>query len=179
MTGSKWPTLLCVFVVAAIGSTTAAQAGRDASSVARAAELMSLMQAKGLQTFAVRVSDQPDQFAAVMAFPEVQLLVVAARHANPDWLAAQVAQKRFGEVYSELQSATSQDSRIFIQDLGGDGLGGRAGVDVLYERGVQTLFDGNWKRAKLSREAYDTRLAAADKRYSELLDALINGLKAS
>ena len=178
MTRSKWPTLLCLLTVAAMGSMTGVQAGRDASSAARAGELISLMQAKGLQTFAVRVPDRADQFAAVMAFPEVQLLVVTARHANPDLLAAQVAQKQFSEVYAELQSAASQDSRTFFQDLGGDGLGGEGGVDVMYERGVQTLFDGNWKRAKLSREAYDTRLAAADKRYSEVLDALISGLKA-
>ena len=175
MTGSKWPILVCVLAIAAIGSTIKAQAGPDASSVARAAELMSLMQAKGFQTFAVRVPDRPGQFAAVMAFPEVQLLVVASRHANPDLLTAQVAQKQFTEVYSELQS-TSQHDGAFFQDLGGDGLGG-GGVDVVYERGVQTLFDGNWKRAKVSREVYDARLAAADKRYSELLDALINGLK--
>lgn len=178
MTGSKWPTLLCLFAIAAFGSATTARAGRGGSSAVRAAALMSLMQAKGLHTFAVRVPDQPGQFAAVMAFPEVQLLVVAARHAQPDVLAAQVAQKQFSDVYSELQSATTQDSRTFFQDLGGDGLGGGGGVDVMYERGVQTLFDGNWKRAKLSRETYDSRLAAADKRYSELLDALIDGLKA-
>ena len=138
---------------------------------------MSLMHAKGMQTFAVRLPDQPDRFAAVMAFPDVQLLVVTARHASPDLLATQVAQKQFGEVYAELQSATTQDSRTFFQDLGGDGLGGDGGVDVMYERGAQTLFDGNWKRAKLSREEYDSRLAAADKRYSEVLDALIAGLK--
>lgn len=139
---------------------------------------MSAMQAKGLQTFAVRVPNHPDQFAAAMAFPDVQLLVVTARHPQPDVLAAQVAQKQFSDVYSELQSGMNQDSRTFFQDLGGDGLGATAGVDVMYEHGVQTLFDGNWKRAKMSREAYDARLTSADKRYTELLDALIDGLKA-
>jgi hypothetical protein len=179
VTQTKWPVLLCVLAVVALGSTRAAEAGRDGSSVSRAAELMSLMQAKGLQTFAVRLPDQPDKFIAVMAFPDVQLLVVTARHANPDVLASHVAQKQFSDVYSELQTASSQDSRTFFQDLGGDGLGLPGGVDVMYERGVQTLFDGNWKRAKLSREAYDDQLAAADKRYTQLLDALINGLTAS
>ena len=175
---SKSCGLLSVFAAVAIAATAAAQAESAATSAARAGELISLMQARGLQTFAVRLPDQPDQFAAAMAFPEVQLLVVAARHPNPEVLTAYAAQKQFAEVYSELQSGPSQDSRTFFQDLGGDGLGGAGGVDVLYERGVQTLFDGNWKRAKLSREAYDGRLVTADKRYSELLDALIAGLKA-
>jgi hypothetical protein len=170
--------LLCLLGAAAIGWTAPLQAGRGASSAPRAGQLMSAMHAKGLQAFAVRVAGQPDHFAAAMAFPDVQLLVVTARHPNPDLLAAQVAQKQFSDVYSELQSGTTQDSRTFFQDLGGDGLGGAGGVDVMYERGVQTLFDGDWKRAKLSRSAYDTRLAAADKQYSELLDALIEGLKA-
>jgi hypothetical protein len=49
----------------------------------------------------------------------------------------------------------------------------------MYDRGVQTLFDGDWKRAKLSRDAYEARLAAADKRYGELLETLLGALKAS
>ena len=175
----KWPAIVWLVALGAIGSMASSRSAPDASSPALASELMSLMQAKALQSFAARMPDQGDQFGAALAFPDVQLLVVTARHPSPDRLAAEVAQKQFSDVYSELQSGTTKESRTFFQDLGADGLATGGGIDVMYERGVQTVFDGNWKRAKLSREEYGTRLAAADKRYGELLDVLIAALKSS
>jgi hypothetical protein len=159
-----------------IGSMAFAATPPDSGSAARAGDLVSLMQKKNLQAFAVQLPGQPDQFAAVMAFPDVQLLVVTARYPSPALLTAELARQQYNDVYSELQGPASKDSRVFFQDLGADGLGS-GGVDVMYERGVQTLFDGDWKRAKLSKEAYETRLTAADKRYSDVLDALIGALK--
>jgi hypothetical protein len=43
----------------------------------------------------------------------------------------------------------------------------------------QTLFDGDWKRARLSKTAYDEKLSTADGQYSRLLEILIAGLNAS
>ena len=173
---SGWSSIWLIVPVL-VGSMAFAGTPGDSGSAARAGDLVSLMQKKSLQAFAAPLPGQPDQFAAAMAFPEVQLLVVTARYPAPALLTAQLARQRYNDVYSELQSGTSKDTRIFFQDLGADGLGGQGGVDVMYERGVQTLFDGDWKRARLSKEAYETRLAAADKRYSDVLDALIEALK--
>jgi hypothetical protein len=173
----SWWTSIWLVVPVAIGSMAFAGTPRGSGSAARAADLVSLMQKKSLQAFATPLPGQPDQFAAAMAFPDVQLLVVTARYPTPALLTAQLASKQYNDVYSELQGGSVKDSRIFFQDLGADGLGSQGGVDVMYERGVQMLFDGDWKRARLSKEAYETRLAAADQRYSDVLDALIGALK--
>jgi hypothetical protein len=74
-----------------------------------------------------------------------------------------------------------KESKLFFQDIGCDGIGGPGeNVDVMYEHEKdQTLFDGDWRRARLSRTAYDEKLSTADRQYSRLLEILIAGLKAS
>jgi hypothetical protein len=112
-----------------------------------------------------------------MVFPGVQLLVVSGRHSAPELVMSQLAQKQYSEVYAELQEAAVKDSKVFFQDMGADGLGSSDSVDVMYEKGKdQTIFDGNWKRARMSREAYEEKLSAADARYAQLLQALIAAL---
>jgi hypothetical protein len=154
------------------GATTASA---DAASQDLATKLMSLMADRGLQSVATRDPAAPDRFVAAMAFPGVQLLVVAGRHRTPTVVESQLAYKQFGEVYAEMQSAAIPESKLFIQDMGGDGFGGATGlVDVMYEQGTkQTIFDGDWKRMKLSREAYAKNLSHADERYTQLLTLLV------
>ncbi|HET7697534.1 MAG TPA: hypothetical protein VFK57_17590 [Vicinamibacterales bacterium] len=143
-----------------------------------ARKLMSVMAERGLQTMAARDPAASDRFVAAMAFPGVQLLVVAGRHTSPMLVESQLAHKQFAEVYAELQSAAVADGKLFFQDMGGDGLEGNTeAVDVMYEQGSkQTLFDGDWKRMKLSKEAYEKRLSEADQRYTELLKILVSSV---
>jgi hypothetical protein len=151
-------------------------ASRGATSPELARKLMSVMTERELQSFAARDPAAPDRFVAAMAFPGVQLLVVAARHRIPALVESQLARNQFGEVYAELQSAAIVESKLFFQDMGGDGLGGNIEiVDVMYEQGTkQTLFDGDWKRMKLSKEDYEKKLSEADERYTQLLAILVS-----
>lgn len=158
-----------------------AAAGRlaDERSPLLAKELVTLMSGHSLQVVAARDPEAPDRFVAAMAFPGVQLLVVAARYPSPDLVANQIARRQYDGVYAELQEASVKESKLFFQDMGADGIAAGAGnVDVMYERGVdQMLFDGNWKRAHLSKAAYDAKIAGADTQYSRLLEVLIAALK--
>jgi hypothetical protein len=159
--------------------SAAAPYHRDSpTSPALARRLAALMLERGLQTVAARDPDAPDRFVAAMAFPDVQLLVVAARHGTPSLIQDQLGQKKFREVYAELQTASIQQSKLFFQDMGGDGIGGSSdNVDVMYEHGTdQTLFDGDWKRARLSKAAYEKRIADADASYSRLLEILVTAI---
>ena len=163
--------------VLTIGSVEAA----DATSPALAKQLVSLMTERHLDTVAAPDPTAPDRYIAAMAFPDVQLLVVAARYPSPDYLKEQVAQKQYREVYTSLQSNPIQESKLFFQDLGADGLRGGGGdaADVMYERGtVQTILDGNWKKSKMNEAAYSKKFEDADVQYSKLLTTLIDALRA-
>jgi hypothetical protein len=118
---------------------------------------------------------------AAMLIPDVQLLVVAAKSTAPGYLAAQIAQRQFGEVYSTLNATAVPDSKVFFEDMGCDGLTeGDGGIDVMYERGKdQTIFDGDWKRQKISKAAYEAKAEKADDEYSRMLVLLTQSLQAA
>lgn len=168
-------------LLSALIAVPATRGAADLRSPALAKQVVTMMGERGLTTVAVKDPDSPDRFVAAMAFPEVQLLVVAARYPSPEVIKSQLAAKQFAEVYAELQSAPIKESKLFFQDIGCDGIGGTSeNVDVMYEHGKdQTLFDGNWKKARLSKADYDGKLSAADGQYSRLLEVLIASLKAS
>ena len=44
---------------------------------------------------------------------------------------------------------------------------------------TQTVFDGNWKKQKLSESAYQQRAREADTRYARLLSALLGATRKS
>jgi hypothetical protein len=168
-------------LVSALAAAPATRHAAELRSSALAKQLVTVMAERGLGTVAARDPDSPDRFVAAMAFPDVQLLVVAARYPAPTLVQDQLAAKRFTDIYAELQAAPMKESKLFFQDIGCDGIGGPGeNVDVMYEHEKdQTLFDGDWKRARLSKTAYDEKLSTADGQYSRLLEILIAGLKAS
>ena len=174
------PTILALFLTA-LAAAPMTLGGTELRSPALAKQLVGLMADRGLATIAAKDPDATDRFVAAMAFPDVQLLVVAARYPAPALIQGRLAAKQFSDVYAELQSAPIKESKLFFQDLGCDGLGGNGEkVDVMYERGTeQTLFDGDWKKARLSKAAYDEKMSTADAQYSRLLEILIAGVKGS
>jgi hypothetical protein len=173
--------VMSALLVTALLAAAAPRGPSEPRSPALAKQLVSLMGARSLTTIAAKVPDSADRFVAAMAFPEVQLLVVAARYPTPALVQEQVAAKQFADVYAELQAAPIREGKLFFQDLGCDGIAGLGeNVDVMYEDAKeQTLFDGNWKRPGLTKAAYDQKVSAADEQYSRLLEILIAGLKAS
>lgn len=144
-----------------------------------ASQLVKLMTSRNVQTIAVPDPQTPDRFIAAMLIPGSQLLVVAAQSTAPAYVHAQLAQKNYAEVYATLHSAAIPDTKLFIQDMGSDGLPQSADgpVDIMYERGTkQTLFDGDWKGQKMSRSAYEEKLRKADAEYSRMLTVLTQHL---
>jgi hypothetical protein len=138
-----------------------------------------LMAERHLDAFAARDPQNPDRYVAAMAFPDVQLLVVAGRSSAPAYLQYQIDQKQYKEAYTALYSNPVAETKLFFQDLGGDGLRGTSGglADVFYERGTQqTLLDGNWKKAGLSEKAYLQKLEYAETEYDRILTILIDTL---
>jgi hypothetical protein len=152
--------------------------GEGQLSAQSASELVSLMKAKNLEAFAVK-DVNADRFVAAMLVPGVQLLVVAGQTTSPDYVQSQLAAKRYDDVYRTLHSAVVPASKLFVQDMGCDGLSDGAGnVDIVYERGsVQTIFNGQWKQQKLSEAEYKQRLRTVDGEYGRMLGALAQALR--
>jgi hypothetical protein len=134
------------------------------------------MTSRGLDAIAARDPEASDVFVAALVFPGSQLLVVSAPYPTPAALDTLLAQRQYRDVYSTLQQPSIKAGKIFVQDLGCDGLHGEDGadVDVLYEQGTtQTMFDGNWKTKRLSEAAYRQEPDAADLRYAHMLTVLL------
>lgn len=154
-----------------------AAAPEEMKSAALAKELSSVMRAAGLDAIALQDPEEPGRFIAAMLIPDVQLLMITARHSSPDYVTWQIGQKQHREVYALLQQSGETESRLFFQDLGVDGLP-RAGadkdnVDVMYERGAQTVFSGSGSKGD-----YEKKLREADAKYSRLLRLAIAAIQA-
>jgi hypothetical protein len=164
--------MLAVSLLAGAAADVRAQ-GTTSSDLAK--QLASLMSGKGLDAIAVRDPTASDRAIAALVFPASQLLVVSARYPEPATLDAALSSRQFREVYAALQQPTVNEGKVFVQDLGCDGLHRDAGsVDVMYENGTaQTVFDGDWRRQKISETAYENRLKHADARYTAMLSALL------
>jgi hypothetical protein len=167
-----------VFFVLCVVGTAAAQSSQSATL---AKQLVTAMGAAGLDALAARDPNAADRFVAVLAFPGTQLLVVSAPYPTPAVLDALLAQRQYRDIYITLQQPSIKQGKLFIQDLGCDGLqsGTDGNVDLMYENASsQTIFDGNWKRLQLSESQYQKRLRDADARYSQMLMTLLSAATA-
>jgi hypothetical protein len=153
--------------------------GVPATSSEAAGMLVSLMKSQALDAVAVQDPDDAERFIAAMLVPDVQLLVVAAKSTAPEYLREQLTQRRYRDAYGALFSGAVMETKVFIQDMGCDGLTQNGGnIDILYERGTtQTVFNGDWKEQKLSKAAYAKKLRDAESKYSRMLTLLSQQLR--
>jgi hypothetical protein len=159
-----------------------AAAAQEAKSVALAKELTTLLDAAKLTAIAARDSSDPEAFVAAMYFSGSQLLIVSAKYTPAVLMNQKLEKKDFQEVYIDLNSASIASTRVFIEDLGADGLKAEHDEGTVFDSidrgGKRTLFDSNWrKEQKISDEQYAKLFADADALYSRLLQALINQAK--
>ena len=170
-------TLSIVVVGLAMAVAAPATARQESASSARAAALTKLLDQHKLDAVAAHDPDQPDRFVAALYYPGAQLLAVSAAYPAPQVLQQRIADRRYRDVYMDLQVPATQDGRFFVMDLQADGLrnsrDGNAAFDITYESGGnQVSFDGDWKRQNMSRSQYDARFKADDERYARMLAAL-------
>jgi hypothetical protein len=171
--------LVLLLGVYAFGIAVRAQ---ESGSERLARELQAAMTHQGLTAYAVKDPDAADTFIAAMLFPEVQLLVVSGRPTAPAAAEAQLNQKQYADVYAMLHQAVAPESKWFVQDLKADGLHAKAPdtADIVYEHvTTQLVFDGTPDKRHLSQTKYNQQFEDAERRYSRLLTALVNGLKGS
>ncbi len=141
-----------------------------------ARELAELLQTQKLDSMATQLGE--DQFAAVLFFPGVQMLVVSARYTAPVLLKEKIIGRNYRDVYLDLASASIPDSKLFIEDMRADGLQPRRQGDDPFDivtrgTGAGFAFDGDHRKKKISEEEYDKAYATADADYEKILNALL------
>lgn len=186
------PAVLGIAAVAVFGVALAvpvvAQSGLPApKSSVQAKELLSLLQAKKLDAFAVPDPQEPGRFVAVYGTPGVQLLVVTATYERPTDIEYRIFQKDYTGAYADLKSGVMSKARTFIEDMAGDGLLASPGKspisDTITTGGEKHVFDGDFadpkkkNQKKISQEDYVKSYSSADEMYTRLLGALLAELK--
>jgi len=159
-------------------STALAQ---DAKSGPLAKQLAAALDGAKLDSIAAADPATPGTFVAALYFANMQLLVVSAKYTAPQLLAAKVDKKDYRDVYIDLNSASVPESKIFIEDLGADGLKAKREdnqpFDTFEQAGKRTVFDSDWKKQKLTEQDYMKAFNSADDQYSKILTALLAQLK--
>jgi hypothetical protein len=172
----------CQTVAAMLVVSAGVVEAQPSTSAPVARELSQAMTSRQLTTFATADPQRPDEYVAVMFFPDVQLLVVAGRPLDPAGAKWQAEGKDHAGLYATLQQAVVPESKMFVQDLKADGLAARAKdtVDIVYDKVVnQLIFDGDPGKRRLSDAKYVEQFNAEDARYRRLLEVLLAALKSA
>lgn len=155
----------------------ATSVAQTSTSAALAKELTALLDARQIDSIAAKDPAAPDQYVAALYFPNLQLLVVSAKYSVPQLLNERLAKKEYRDVYIDLNSASVRGSKVFIEDLKGDGLLAtreeNQPFDTYEADGRRVSFDGDWKKQNLAEDAYMKAFAEADAAYARLLQALL------
>jgi hypothetical protein len=157
----------------------AAQSG--SSAVVR--DLTSRLERAKLDSVAARVPGTEDTFVAALYLRGQQLVVVSGRYAAPSLMRERIILRRYRDAYLEMFSASDRSTRRVVEDLRADGLQPTRRKDEPFDtftrRGGESVrFDGDWKRRKMSEEAYMDAFRHADSVYADMVKALISELQA-
>ena len=168
------PGLIMALVSLLVTSSSLAFA-QASKSAGAAKELAAALDAAKLDAIAAADPSVPGQFVAALYFQGAQILVVSAKYSAPTLLVQKIKEKNYRDVYIDLSSASIAGSKVFVIDTGIDGLSakpGDGGADTFEQGPNQFLFDGDWKKAKLSEDEYMKAFGDADERYSKMLTLL-------
>src|SRR5262245_8588345 len=170
----RTPSVMALAGLLLAASTLSAQ---DSKSAAVAGELTRLLDEMKLD--AVAAKHGTDQFVAALYFQGSQLLVVGAKYSAPDRLTYLIGQKQYRDVYADLSSASEQATKIFVMDLGANGLKfkreNNEPFDTVDTAGGSVAFNG--ERGKLSEDDYRKVFTTSDEQYTSMLQALLAAIK--
>jgi hypothetical protein len=159
----------------------AAASAQDSRSAASVIELVKILDAMKLDSYAVKGAS-PNEYVGALYFPGTQLLVVSAKFDTPYRADSLLDMKNYRDLYIELNSASQPNTKVFVSDLSANGL--RAKKDGnLYDTadigGKTYNFDGDWKKAKITEVDYSKTYSTTDEQYAQMIQALLAGLKKS
>jgi hypothetical protein len=171
----------CGVLVTVLAVPATAQVASKSSAAAK--ELGDTLDRLKLDSIAAADPSEPGTYVAALYFPGAQLLVVSAKYSAPVLLDAKLTKKDYRDVYIDLSSASIPATKVFIMDQAANGLffkpDGDQPADSWEQGNKTTMFDGDWKKAKVTEEAYTKTFSTADARYATILTLLSQQAKKS
>jgi hypothetical protein len=168
--------LRLVVVCSLLGTASNAAFAQTSKSSLAAKELGETLDRLKLDSIAAADPADPGTYVAALYFPGAQLLVVSAKYTAPVLLDEKLAKKDYRDIYIDLSSASVPASKVFIMDQAADGLffkpDGDRPADSWEGANKTVLFDGDWKKAKVTEDDYTKSFTAADARYAQILTLL-------
>ena len=169
----------CLAGALVVGTLSAAEPEGKSAPLAR--QLASALTAAKLDSVAAKDPVRQGSYIGALHIPGVQLLVVAAEYPAPALLDSRLAKGEYRDIYIELNAAGVPGSKVFVEDLGANGLFAKPAdnnpMDMYEASGKRLMFDGEWGRQKISEQEYMKGFAGADERYAEILTVLLAQLK--
>ena len=181
MRGQRHWTRLCVSAALALLLAPALAFAQDSPSRSSqlAVELAKLLDTLKLDAVAAKI--EGDQYVGALYFPGSQLLVVGAKYSSPERMNLLLGARQYRDAYIDLNSASVPQTKVFVSDLGANGLRfdreGNQPWDTVDMAGKSYAFDGDWGKAKLSRDEYTKAYQTTDDQYTKMLEALVAELK--
>jgi len=168
---------LSLLVLAGLLLAPSALCAQESKSAAVVSELTRALDEMKLDSIAARQG--PDKFVAALYIAGSQLLVVAAKYSVPDRLDLLISQKQYQEVYADLSSASEQATKVFVMDLGANGLKFKRQdnepFDTVDTSSGSVAFNG--ERGQLSDEDYRKAFTTSDEQYASMVQALVAAIK--
>lgn len=156
---------------------------QSSKSAVAAKELSDTLDRLKLDSIAAADPADPGTYVAALYFPGAQLLVVSAKYSAPVLLDAKLTKKDYRDIYIDLSSASIPATKVFIMDQAANGLFFKPEndqpADSWEHANKTTMFDGEWKKSKLTEEDYAKAFSAADARYAQILTLLAEHAKKS
>lgn len=167
---------VALVVVVLAGPFVPGGQAQGAGSAAAAADLTRLLDAAKLDSIAAVDPADPSLWVAALYFKDSQLLVVSAQYSAPALLTEKMRVKDYRDIYLALFSSPVAGTKVFVMDSSADGLSDRPSngeaPDMWEQKDTTTMFDGQWRKAKVSEEDYRKAFAKADEHYARLLKLL-------
>jgi hypothetical protein len=157
-----------------------------AESGVKVKELVGLLAARNLTSFAVKDPERSGRFIALLLVPDVQLLVVAASYSRSTDIDYRIYHKDYMTAYMDLRSSVLSSDKVFFEDTFADGLvlqPANGAGDIVNLGTEPRTFDGAFadprKRndKRIPQAEYYKAFAEADQRYARLLGLLLEELK--
>jgi hypothetical protein len=168
---------LSLLVPACLVFAPPALIAQESKSAAVVRELTQALDAMQLQSIAAKHG--PDKYVAALYIAGSQLLVITAKYAAPERLDSLISKKEYQEVYADLSSASVQASKMFVMDLGANGLKFDRETNEPYDT-VDTAAGSvafNGERGTLSEDDYKKAFVTSDEQYAAMIQALVTALK--
>ncbi len=164
-------------VAAIVGLVAPGAAAQDSKSAPLVKQLIEKLDAAKLDLIAAKDPNGTGTYVSALYVPGSQLLVVSASYAQPALMDTRLEQKDYAEVYMDLNTAAEPGTRVSIEDTLADGLkavrAANIGGDSFELKGARVVFDNDWKKQRMTEDAYRQAFQDADSRYAHMLTALL------